>query len=221
MATDALIIYVAHIVALLSIVILFRSYKVLPISLKLLAILLSAFVLFQLIAPVIDSLFGSNTRYYKVVLLVYYGITFMLARTLFVSNKNKKIVSWVFGVGFVVIGIQYLISFDDIYKLSDSILVQNFVVATTCLLYYFEMTKHINQKPIFHQWQFLLITGLFLYALVSNTLWIADMIGIRMKNYPYAIRNVNSIVYLIEILLFFWAVKVFISEQKRMKATAE
>ncbi len=42
-----------------------------------------------------------------------------------------------------------------------------------------------------------------------------------MVEYPRAIQSINSWIYLIEILFFFWAVRVFLSEQKQLKIETE
>ncbi len=217
MSYTSIVFNISQLLAIGVIILLVRQFKFIELSLKFLTFLLISFIIFQAWNDISILLGTPNSLIYKLALPVYYSITWAIFYNLFTINSIRQLSNIIYLIGLIGISLIYFASFNEDYVLIDAVLVENLVIVSSCLMYYYDMLKIESKKPLKIQWQFFLVTGFFTYSLVSNAMWIAHKIGQKMEAYPYDIRLVNSYVYAIEILLFFWAVRVFISEQKQMK----
>lgn len=205
-------IFIIHLVTVVTIVRLIFQWKQLPVSLMFLTALLAAFLIFQ----VSSFILGSNFLVYKIALLVYYLISWKILSLILHTQSHSKMEDVLLAAGLLGICSLYFLDFNREELLADAVLIQNVIFAMVCLRYYFKMLKRVSSKLIQHQWRFFVITGFFTYSLGSTAMWLVHKIGLSMGAYV-DVRYLNTVIYAIEIGLFFWAVQVFISEQKRMK----
>lgn len=212
-----IIFWLSCIVAIASIFKLLRSYKSLPTSLKALVFLLIALVGFQLLNSFSIMLGNPNPLIYKIALPTYYIITWAVFLNL-ISTKSVRIISnIILGSGLLGIGLIYIQQFNNHNLLGDSILVQNIVFVFVSFLYFFNMLKEVSVVPLKDQWQFFVVTGFFSYSLISTAVWMSHKIGLNLEDYPYAIRNVNGLTFLAEMIEFFWAIRIFFQKEKLPK----
>lgn len=193
---------------------IYLRYAFCTTSIKYLAHLLVAFLFFQLVAKMlIDSNFVT-AQLYKVGILFYHSLTCKVFYHLFIDSKYQRRVKTIWISGMVVFVIQYLIAFQNDYNLSNSVLVLNLCTTVLSLLFFNEILRVKSIPKLTKEWSVLMVSGFFIYALCSSAFWMVELVAFALGRNPYNTYPINSMIYTLELLLFFWAGKVYFSVKK-------
>ncbi len=216
--SEMIFIYIAYILSGIAAIQLYARYKDIPVSLKYFAHLLVGHIVFQSIANVLYAKGINNFIYYKAVLLIFYTLTYQVLLEIVEGSFYKKWLKIIFIIGLLVIAGQYSTSFYTTYGegFTNAVLVENLAIVLGSLLIFYQRLKTVSQVELKRQWQFFLVTAFFFYSLVSSAFWGITKILIHLNMSNVDVMGINKVVYLIETVLFFWAVQVFISEQKKL-----
>lgn len=176
-------------------------------------LLISHFVL-QFFAIQIYLIMGANGWFYKSVRFVYILFEYLFFLNLLAEIKYRRVILIIFGVGSLAVIIHYLDSFSNPINVLTSTLLNNILILLSSFVYYIYMMKNISLQPLFRNWEFIIVTGFFIYALGSTGANITTLYALDVGLATPSMVLINCILYIIELCIFFWGLWVYRAELK-------
>lgn len=188
---------------------------------RFLLFLLISHLVFQLPAPYILKTYGSNTVYYKLVNLVYMMLAYGVFHNLLQGDFIRKIVRALFiiSIGFLIL--RYAFNLWDITTFGESKLVQGLFQLSCALIFFWEMLNYPNEIPLLRHWKFLVVSGFFVYNLLSVGASLIEHLMVIQDYYYFNIKFIQVTVYLLELILFLFGSIVYVRQVRTTEANKD